>query len=785
MPRSLAGPAVIVLSLLALVAALLAVGASDASAQGGFARPDGDEVFQQGTEKPPPPLIVNTEEDSYDGECDPIDAAEAECSIRDAIHEANDVRGGHDTITFADGIDHIVLTRTGDGGVDQGDLDITQAVAIIDAEGVVLDASGLQTQFTGGDAGPDRVMHVSHPLSPVVNFAGTSPVDLVGLTLQGGSGVASGGGLLVDEGTWVEGTSLTLRDNSAGVGGGAAVQGRLTLTGSTVEGNSAIAYGGGLYTINGTVELVNSTVTLNVASDGGGLTADTDLASATLVLVHATVLDNEAVGISSFAGLTERADNILAFAGGSDDAVNLTANYSVIQTDGPNSNCRFLTDNGTVTVEGAANATNDESCELDASGNVVDVTNTFGPLADNGGLTRTRALLAGSEAIDAIDVTSVPGFAQGTGSCAVELDQRGVSRPQDGPDADTTPECDRGAFEFVPQPSNPENPGSTPTPQPEPTIPPVQVNIDRCGGETRTETATECSEETFPDGADAVVLARADDFPDAQAGAPLAVELGAPILLTQTDVLSTPTADEIERLLEPGGTVYLLGGTEAISQAVEDELIALGYEVIRYGGENRYATAVVIATEGLGSPGTALIADGGTFTDAIAAGAAAVVAGDSDFAQDEVGAAVLLTAPDGMPAETAAYLAEAKPDEVIAIGDRAGEVAGTEEIVTGDTPAALSVAVAERFFTDPAAVGIATDAVFVDALTGSSIVGNPSVGPGPMLFTDPEELSPEVEAYLVATAEAIDRSIIFGGIEAVSTAVEDAIIAALGGDAAP
>src|SRR5688572_1703646 len=58
----------------------------------------------------------------------------------------------------------------------------------------------------------------------------------------------------------------------------------------------------------------------------------------------------------------------------------------------------------------------------------------LGPLAKNGGPTRTHALLAGSPAIDRGDKT-----------CASATDQRGVSRPRDG-DGSGSRLIDIGAF---------------------------------------------------------------------------------------------------------------------------------------------------------------------------------------------------------------------------------------------------------------------------------------------------------------------------------------------------
>ncbi len=57
------------------------------------------------------------------------------------------------------------------------------------------------------------------------------------------------------------------------------------------------------------------------------------------------------------------------------------------------------------------------------------------PLANNGGPTRTHALIAGSPAIDSGDDPNCPA-----------TDQRGFSRPADG-DGDSTATCDMGAFE--------------------------------------------------------------------------------------------------------------------------------------------------------------------------------------------------------------------------------------------------------------------------------------------------------------------------------------------------
>ena len=69
-----------------------------------------------------------------------------------------------------------------------------------------------------------------------------------------------------------------------------------------------------------------------------------------------------------------------------------------------------------------------------------------------------------------------------------------------------------------------------------------------------------------------------------------------------------------------GHTVYILGGTAAISPAVANALVALGYGVTRYGGADRFETATIIADQGLGNPSTILEAAGLDFPDAVIAG---------------------------------------------------------------------------------------------------------------------------------------------------------------------
>jgi putative cell wall-binding protein len=115
----------------------------------------------------------------------------------------------------------------------------------------------------------------------------------------------------------------------------------------------------------------------------------------------------------------------------------------------------------------------------------------------------------------------------------------------------------------------------------------------------RDATANLISQAMFPTphSAHVVILARDNLFADALAGSPMSKVFVGPVLLTPSTSLSASARDGIVRALNPGDTVYILGGTAAISDNVEAQIRALGFVTVRIGGAGRYATAALIATK--------------------------------------------------------------------------------------------------------------------------------------------------------------------------------------------
>ena len=107
--------------------------------------------------------------------------------------------------------------------------------------------------------------------------------------------------------------------------------------------------------------------------------------------------------------------------------------------------------------------------------------------------------------------------------------------------------------------------------------------VARLAGATRVETAVALAEHVLAQGGDGsrVLLARSDDWPEAATGGAAAARAANPVLVTPGDQLHAAVAAFLEE--HRPATIVLLGGTAALSQAVEDAAAAYG-EVARVVG---------------------------------------------------------------------------------------------------------------------------------------------------------------------------------------------------------
>ncbi len=361
-----------------------------------------------------PSLIVTTTADEDNGTSDP--GFGFGTSLREAINYAN-VHAGADIITFAL------------GGAATITLNGTPLPALTDAAGATTISGPGAKLLTLDGSDKSRIL--------VVNNG--SAVTISGVTITSGKATGNGGAISADLKSVVTLTNSTLLGNSAPSGGGISVRGgsSVTLNDSTVSGNSATALGGaggGIFadTIS-SVTLIACTLSGNVAGNvGGGI-----YARAQVSLINSTLSNNSAGstggGISViFATLTITNSTIsgnsaYSLGGGIvSHASTLTISHATITNNSTKTSGGGISFFGFMTLTNTIVAGNSAPTDPDILGTgAFNQTNSLinmsaaaaglGTLGNYGGSTQTIPLLPGSPAIDA-------------GNSTITMDQRGLSR---------------------------------------------------------------------------------------------------------------------------------------------------------------------------------------------------------------------------------------------------------------------------------------------------------------------------------------------------------------------
>ena len=283
-----------------------------------------------------------------------------ECSLREAIINANqNDQSGSSDCPAGGGGDRIVF--------DLGDPPATITLAsrlpaITDVAGLTVDGVASDITISGNNA--VRVFKVGEGAKLALN----------GLTVADGDGAAGLGGGILNRGTLTVSNS-TLSGNSASSGGGIANSRSAAVSSSTLSGNSAGQSGGGIYNYDqgALLEVSNSTLSGNSAGQSGG-------------------------GIEHSEGSARLRNTIVANSPSGGDCHRSVAPV----------------------IDGGYNLDSDDTCNLaTANRSRPDVNPLLDPLADNGGPTLTHALREGSPAVD-----------KGN-SFGATADQRGLPRPTD------------------------------------------------------------------------------------------------------------------------------------------------------------------------------------------------------------------------------------------------------------------------------------------------------------------------------------------------------------------
>jgi CSLREA domain-containing protein len=386
-------------------------------------------------------FVVDTETDAVDSS--PGDGVCAtgrgECSLRAAIMESN-ADSSENTVMLPAG--DYVLSISGEGGAEAGDLNITGPVRIY-GDGA------LSTVIRKAPADLAwRIFHVEVGISGMYD-----------LTIRDGNVLDLGGGLLIDEfsGLTLERVHIVDNDGGTSGGGGMYVSGIVELIDCFIADNFAQGRGGGIRVSptgtllmtrctvhnnegelgggvlnDGEAGIENSTFSENVGRFGGGAIQNSTAGSTTIR--NATIVHNHVTEIDA----SDRAAGILNSGG--DEAVRMSNSLVAGNTVPPAVLMTPDCSGNEIRSQGYNLIGDTTGCLLtNTFGEVlnVDPLPTLGPLADNGGHTPTYALLAGSPALNN-GSSAAPKSA--AGACTSE-DQRSVPRPQGL-------RCDIGAFEL-------------------------------------------------------------------------------------------------------------------------------------------------------------------------------------------------------------------------------------------------------------------------------------------------------------------------------------------------
>ena len=345
---------------------------------------------------------------------DPSVISDGQCSLIEAIVNANNDAATHADCAAGSGADTIVLpananvtlTNVSDNTYGPTGLPLITSRITIEGNGAVIARQGSAAAFG---------------LMAVKN---SGDLTLQSVTLSGGSSSANGGGVINRGKLSIE--ESTISGNSADFGGGVSSDsGTLTIENSTVSGNIA-SVGGGVDNIDGQLTITNSTISGNRANHGGGVYNSGRYYCSqysfdcyffgTLTLNRSLIAGNQATVAPEIQNLS----NVTA------KNSNVTANtFNLFGADG-NSGVTGFTPGPTDIVPNRG----------------VTVADILGPLANNGGPTQTHALVSSSPAINA----GSPGGCVDSAGALLTTDQRGFPRPFN----DRI--CDIGSYELQADP---------------------------------------------------------------------------------------------------------------------------------------------------------------------------------------------------------------------------------------------------------------------------------------------------------------------------------------------
>lgn len=278
------------------------------------------------------------------------------------------------------------------------------------------------------------------------------------------------------------------------------------------------------------------------------------------------------------------------------------------------------------------------------------------------------------------------------------------------------------------------------------------------------------------------ILASGENYPDALAAASLAGVKNAPILLTYPNKLASETSSRLSAL-EPT-TVYIVGGTGAVSGAVEQSVrkVLPKCSIVRVAGQTRIQTSIDVASKVRGSSSTAIIATGNNYADALSV---------SPYAFKSKSPVFLCDPTTGLSADALAELSAGGYKNALVVGGTAAVPSSVEgQLRTAGISTIKRLAGSTRYSTSGEIVRyelssglgfsmngllLATGENFPDALAAGPLAGRRS---SPLLLVDPS--GDTASSFVGAYRGSISYANIVGGPAAISNPTATKVGVAMG-----
>ncbi len=317
--------------------------------------------------------------------------------------------------------------------------------------------------------------------------------------------------------------------------------------------------------------------------------------------------------------------------------------------------------------------------------------------------------------------------------------------------------------------------------------------MERLGGSNRYKTMELIAQAAFADKeCETVIICRGNKFPDALAAAGLAGALNAQVLLTATDKLSSETASEIARL--EAKSAIVVGDNAAISNSTYAAIESLvGTEnTTRVCGANRYETAleicksVVKTNEADGkTTDTVIVTTGVRAADSLSV---------SSVAYALHAPIILVNKSKNISSDALEAIVDAGATRVLVLGDENSVSEASVDILekyelevvrlSGVNRYATSIEVAKYaintlgFTCAHAAVTAGNGSKYADALVASALCGKAE---SPVLLVSSEDSeAPLVASLLQEHAGEVERIYVLGSSSSVSNELFTAIETVVG-----